>query len=67
MSTLNELAANHAKMAKALAQESIAVDERKPQIVGSFEVPSIDDEALVPLHLMAGVQDTQPGLTAQLR
>lgn len=65
MSTLNELAANHAKMAKALAQET--VDERKPQIVGSFEVPSIDGEALVPLHLMAGVQDAQPGLTAQLR
>ena len=67
MSTLNELAANHAKMAQALAQESMTVDARKPQIVGSFEVPSIDGESLVVLHMVATVQDAQPGLTAQLR
>ena len=64
MSTLNEIAANHARMAKALTGESIEVCERQPQIVGGFEVSSIDEQPLIALHLLAGVQDNHLGQAA---
>ncbi|WP_253423664.1 hypothetical protein [Pseudomonas sp. GGS8] len=57
MSTLNEIAANHARMAKAKEEESTGLSERHLQIVGSFEIPSIDDQKRIPLHLITGVQD----------
>ncbi|WP_415760243.1 hypothetical protein [Pseudomonas sp. LT1P18] len=60
MSTLNEIAANHARMAKALVEESTRLSERHPQIVDSFEVPSMDAQRM-PLHLIAGVQDNHFG------
>ncbi|WP_109788138.1 hypothetical protein [Pseudomonas sp. OV226] len=61
MSTLSEIAANHARMAKAQAVESIAVSERHVQIVGSFEVPSLEEQPHIPMHLMAGAQDNHLG------
>lgn len=61
MSTLNEIAANHARMAKAKAEESTGLSERHLQIVGSFEIPSIDEQQHIPLHLIAGVQDNHLG------
>ncbi|MHC8287277.1 hypothetical protein ACYZUD_10730 [Pseudomonas sp. XS1P51] len=64
MSTLNEIAANHARMAKALAGESTEMCERQPQVVGSFEVSSNDEQQHIPLHLIAGVQDNPLGLAA---
>ncbi len=39
MSTLNEIAMNHARMAKEKAGKSTELSERHLQIVGSFEVP----------------------------
>ncbi|MEO8640662.1 hypothetical protein [Pseudomonas sp.] len=62
MSTLNEIAANHARMAKALVEESTGLSERQTQIVDSFEVevPSMDAQHM-PLHLIAGVQDNHFG------
>ncbi|KAA0975354.1 hypothetical protein FQ185_07495 [Pseudomonas sp. ANT_H12B] len=59
MSTLNEIAANHAKMAKALIEEPTALSEQPLQLVASFEVPSIDVQHM-PLHLIVGAQDTPP-------
>ena len=61
MSTLNEIAANHARMAKAKEEESTGLSERHLQIVGSFEIPSIDTQQHIPLHLIAGVQDNNLG------
>ncbi|WP_166367315.1 hypothetical protein [Pseudomonas akapageensis] len=61
MSTLNEIAANHARMAKALAEASIEPSERQPQLVASFEVPTIDPQQHIPLHLIAGAQDNHLG------
>ncbi|MGE8097735.1 hypothetical protein [Pseudomonas fluorescens] len=57
MSTLNEIAANHARMAKANEEESTGLNERHLQIVGSFEISAIDAQQHIPLHLIAGVQD----------
>ncbi|MHC8354722.1 hypothetical protein ACYZTL_05650 [Pseudomonas sp. LB3P81] len=64
MSTLNEIAANHAKMAKKLAGESTEMCERQPLVVGGFEVSSVDEQPHMPLHLIAGVQDNHPGQAA---
>lgn len=61
MSTLNEIAANHARMAKAKEQESTGLSERHLQIVGSFEIPAIDEQQHIPLHLITGVQDNHLG------
>jgi hypothetical protein len=44
-------------MAKAKEEESSGLSERHLQIVGSFEITSIDEQQHVPLHLMAVVQD----------
>ncbi|MFW0754319.1 hypothetical protein ACN1C3_06150 [Pseudomonas sp. H11T01] len=62
MSTLNEIAANHARMAKVLAEEaSVELSERHSQIVGSFEAPSTHAKQHIPLHLLAGMKDKHPG------
>lgn len=61
MSTLNEIAANHARMAKAKEEESTGLSERHLQIVGSFEIPSIDEQQHIPLHLITGGQDNHLG------
>ncbi|MGW8465968.1 hypothetical protein [Pseudomonas sp. CLCA07] len=61
MSTLSEIAANHARMAKTKVQESTGLIERHVQIVGSFEVSSLEEPPHIPLHLMAGVQDNHLG------
>ncbi|MFJ2364782.1 hypothetical protein ACIPIN_13985 [Pseudomonas sp. NPDC087697] len=61
MSTLNEIAANHARMAKVKEEESTGLSERHLQIVGSLEIPSIDAQQHVPLHLIVGVQDNHLG------
>lgn len=62
MSTLNEIAMNHARMAKEKAAESIELSERHLQIVGSFEIPPIDVQQNIPLHLIAGAQEGHHGL-----
>jgi hypothetical protein len=51
-------------MAKEKAEKSTELSERHFQIVGSFEVPSIDAQQNIPLHLIAGVQDGQHGIAA---
>ncbi|MHC8305505.1 hypothetical protein [Pseudomonas sp. PB3P13] len=50
MSTLSEIAANHAKMAKAQVEESLAVSKRQIQIVGGFEMMTPDEASHVTLH-----------------
>ncbi|MVV47488.1 hypothetical protein EJA72_04360 [Pseudomonas sp. PB120] len=64
MSTLNEIAANHARMAKAKEEESTGPAERHLQIVGSFEMPSMEEQQHIPLHLIAGAQDSNLGQAA---
>ncbi|RON09750.1 hypothetical protein BK659_07440 [Pseudomonas brassicacearum] len=61
MSTLNEIAANHARMAKANEAESTGLSEQHLQIVGSFEIPSNDAQQHIPLHLIVGAQDNHLG------
>ena len=48
---------NHARMAREKAAESTEPSERQPQIVGSIEVPSIEVQQNIPLHLIAGAQE----------
>ncbi|TDF80814.1 hypothetical protein E1573_19195 [Pseudomonas sp. H9] len=50
MSTLSEIAMNHATMVKRLAQEAIIVEQRQPLVVGAIEVSSIDTPPPLPLH-----------------
>ncbi|WP_077047704.1 hypothetical protein [Pseudomonas sp. KK4] len=57
MSTLNEIAANHARMAKAKEAEATGLSERPLQIVGSIEMPTLEHQQQVPMHLIAGAQD----------
>ena len=64
MSTLNEIAMNHARMAKEKAAEPTELSERHLHIVGSFEVPPINAQQSIPLHLIAGAQDGHHGLAA---
>jgi hypothetical protein len=64
VSTLSEIAANHAKMAKKMAGESTEMCERQPMVVGGFEVNSVDEQVQVPFHLIVGAQDTPIALTA---
>jgi hypothetical protein len=62
VSTLNEIAANHARMAKEKEAQAIGSGERQLQIVGSFEISSAElPQPVVPLHLVAGVQDNNLG------
>ncbi len=64
MSTLNEIAMNHAKMVKRLADESIALEQRQPLVVGGFEVSSLDTPHHLPLPFIIDVQDRNLELTA---
>ena len=69
MSTLREIAANHARMAKAQEAASTGLSEQSLQIVGGFELPSRElpsreQRHEVPLHLVAAVQDNQAGPSA---
>jgi len=64
VSTLSEIAANHAKMLQSLAGESTEMCERQPIVVGSFEVSSIEEQPRVPLHLIVNAQDAPIGLVA---
>lgn len=57
MSTLSEIAANHAKMAKIMAGESTEICERQPLVVGGFEISSVDEQPHMPLHLIASAQE----------
>ncbi|RON52638.1 hypothetical protein [Pseudomonas frederiksbergensis] len=58
MSTLNEIAMNHARMLKAKEEESTGLSERHLQIVGSFEVPCADPQQNIALHLIVAAQDS---------
>ncbi|EJM77235.1 hypothetical protein [Pseudomonas sp. GM55] len=64
MSTLNEIAMNHARMAKEKAAESTELSERHLQIVGSFEVAPIEIQQNIPMHMIAGAQEGHHGLAA---
>ncbi|WP_248800022.1 hypothetical protein [Pseudomonas sp. MWU13-2105] len=64
MSTLNEIAANHARMAKAKEEESTGLNEIRLQIACSFEIPASDAQQHIPLHLISGTQDNQLGQAA---
>ncbi|MNH95930.1 hypothetical protein D3C87_1161180 [compost metagenome] len=48
-------------MAKAKEVEATGLDERQPQIVGGFEIPSLEPQHHVPLHLIAGAQEGNLG------
>ncbi|MGO4003766.1 hypothetical protein ABVN23_22105 [Pseudomonas fluorescens] len=61
MSTLHEIAANHARMAKAKEPESTGLGERQPHVVGNIEISSVDELQPMPMHLLAGGQDSQHG------
>ncbi|AOE61369.1 hypothetical protein QZH45_20105 [Pseudomonas corrugata] len=61
MSTLNEIAANHARMAKAKEEESIRLSELHIQVVGSLEITPIEAKQQMPLHFMAGVPERSFG------
>jgi hypothetical protein len=57
VSTLNEIAANHARMAKLKEEESMRLSALQGQVVGSFEIPPIEAPQEMSLHFMTGVQD----------
>jgi hypothetical protein len=44
-------------MAKAQEEESTRLSALNGQIVGSFEISSIEAKQKIPLHFMAGAQD----------
>lgn len=67
MSTLNEIAANHARMAKAKEEESTRLNALQGEIVGSFEIPPAEAKQEMPLHFMAGVQEHSLGEAAGYR
>ncbi|MNT32054.1 hypothetical protein D3C72_1679160 [compost metagenome] len=64
MSTLNEIAMNHARMVKRLAEESIVLEQRQPLVVGGFEVTSIDTPHPMPLPFIIDAQDRSMDLVA---
>ena len=66
MSTLNEIAANHARMAKAKEEESIRLSEFHVQVVASLEITPIEAKQQMPLHFMAGVPEHSFGEVAAL-
>ncbi|MBH3426238.1 hypothetical protein [Pseudomonas alkylphenolica] len=57
MSTLNEIAMNHANMLNRLAQESIVLEQRQPLVVGGFEVSSLESPHPLPLPFLLDVAD----------
>jgi hypothetical protein len=52
---------NHARMAKAKEEESTGLSERHLQIVGSFEVTSVETQQHIPVHLIVGAVDNHLG------
>ncbi|MDR3562895.1 MAG: hypothetical protein P4N59_15860 [Negativicutes bacterium] len=64
MSTLNEIAANHARMAKAKEEESTGLSELRLQIACSFEIPASEAQECIPPHLISGTHDHQLGQAA---
>ncbi|MBC3346867.1 hypothetical protein HU811_09500 [Pseudomonas sp. SWRI196] len=66
MSTLNEIAANHARMAKAKEEESIRLSALEGQVVGNIEIAPLEAKPQMPLHFMAGVQEHSFGEVAAL-
>ncbi|ROM70973.1 hypothetical protein BK654_07925 [Pseudomonas brassicacearum] len=66
MSTLNEIAANHARMAKAKEEESIRLSALQGQVVGGFDISPIEAKQEMPLHFLAGVQEHSFGEAAAL-
>jgi hypothetical protein len=66
VSTLSEIAANHAKMAKLKEEESMRLSALQGQVVGSLEMPPIEAPQKMPLHFIAGVQDHSFGDAAAL-
>jgi len=66
VSTLNEIAANHARMAKAKEEESIRLSALQGQVVGSFDISPIEAKQEMPLHFLAGVQEHSFGEAAAL-
>ncbi|SCW52569.1 MULTISPECIES: hypothetical protein [unclassified Pseudomonas] len=61
MSTLNEIAANHARMAKAKEEESMRLGEFHAQVLGSFELPSVEATQEAPLFFMTSVLEHTEG------
>ena len=62
MSTLNEIAANHARLAKAKEEESIRLNELHGQIVGGFEMPAVEVKRDTSLHFnFIGLVDVMGG------
>ncbi|MBC3376174.1 hypothetical protein HU762_19695 [Pseudomonas sp. SWRI92] len=57
MSTLNEIAANHARMAKLKEEESMRLSALESQVVGSFEMPCPQAKQDMPLHFLTMTQD----------
>ncbi|WP_150643745.1 hypothetical protein [Pseudomonas fluorescens] len=60
MSTLNEIAANHARMAQALVEAPVEPSERHSPMVQGFEAPPTHAQPYMPLHLLAGMKDNHP-------
>nr|WP_306660643.1 hypothetical protein [Pseudomonas nunensis] len=48
-------------MAKAKEEESTGLSERHLQIVGSFEVTSVETQQHIPVHLIVGAVDNHLG------
>jgi hypothetical protein len=48
-------------MAKAKEAEATGLSERPLQIVGSIEMPTLEHQQQVPLHLVAATQDGSGG------
>ncbi|MNR44801.1 hypothetical protein D3C85_1635830 [compost metagenome] len=63
MSTLNEIAMNHARLAKQKAEEMTDLSDRRVHIVVSFEVAPLDVQQNAPLHLIASAQDSHKAHT----
>ncbi|WP_434569137.1 hypothetical protein [Pseudomonas sp. Z3-8] len=57
MSTLNEIAANHARMAKLKEEESMRLSALQSQVVGSLELPVTHTEQQMPLHFLTILPD----------
>ena len=64
MSTLNEIAMNHAKMVKRLAEEMIELQARQPLVVGGFEVSTLDAPEHLPLHVIMDAPERNIDLVA---
>ncbi|ETF07992.1 hypothetical protein [Pseudomonas moraviensis] len=58
MSTLNEIAMNHARMTRAKEEGSTKLSERQLQLLGGFEMPAADTQQLIPSRLLVTTQDS---------